>query len=112
MYPKFINIHMIILNINYILNIVITLFLIGVLGLVLNRKNILITLMSIELMLLAVNLNFVIFSIYLDDITGYIFVLFILTIAAAESAIGLAILTVYYRLKNTIRIDKIKKIKG
>ena len=112
MCPIFINIHMIILNINYILNIVITLFLIGVLGLVLNRKNILITLMSIELMLLAVNLNFVIFSIYLDDITGYIFVLFILTIAAAESAIGLAILTVYYRLKNTIRIDKIKKIKG
>jgi len=72
---------MIILNINYILNIIITLFLIGALGLVLNRKNILITLMSIELMLLAINLNFVIFSIYLDDITGYIFVLFILTIA-------------------------------
>jgi len=103
---------MIILNINYILNIIITLFLIGALGLVLNRKNILITLMSIELMLLAVNLNFVIFSIYLDDITGYIFVLFILTIAAAESAIGLAILTIYYRLKNTIQIDKIKRIKG
>jgi len=103
---------MIILNINYILNIVITLFLIGVLGLVLNRKNILITLMSIELMLLAINLNFVIFSIYLDDITGYVFVLFILTIAAAESAIGLAILTIYYRLKNTIQIDKIKNIKS
>jgi len=103
---------MIILNINYILNIVITLFLIGVLGLVLNRKNILITLMSIELMLLAVNLNFVIFSIYLDDIAGYVFVLFILTIAAAESAIGLAILTIYYKLRNTIRIDKIKNIKG
>ena len=68
--------------------------------------------MSIELMLLAINLNFVIFSIYLDDITGYIFVLFILTIAAAESAIGLAILTIYYRLKNTIQIDKIKRIKG
>ncbi len=68
--------------------------------------------MSIELMLLAINLNFVIFSIYLDDITGYIFVLFILTIAAAESAVGLAILTIYYRLKNTIQIDKIKKIKG
>ena len=100
------------LNLNYILNIVIALFLIGVLGLVLNRKNILITLMSIELMLLAINLNFVIFSIYLDDITGYVFVLFILTIAAAESAIGLAILTIYYRLKNTIRIDKIKNIKG
>jgi len=103
---------MIILNLNYILSIVITLFLIGVLGLVLNRKNILITLMSIELMLLAINLNFVIFSIYLDDLTGYIFVLFILTIAAAESAIGLAILTIYYRLKNTIQIDKIKNIKG
>ena len=112
MYPNFFNIHMIILNINYILNIVITLFLIGVLGLVLNRKNILITLMSIELMLLAVNLNFVIFSIYLDDIAGYVFVLFILTIAAAESAIGLAILTIYYKLRNTIRIDKIKNIKG
>jgi NADH-quinone oxidoreductase subunit K len=112
MYPSFDTIYMIILNLNYILNIVIALFLIGVLGLVLNRKNILITLMSIELMLLAVNLNFVIFSIYLDDITGYVFVLFILTIAAAESAIGLAILTIYYRLKNTIRIDKIKNIKG
>ena len=103
---------MIILNINYILNIAIILFLIGVLGLVLNRKNILITLMSIELMLLAINLNFVIFSIYSNDITGYVFVLFILTIAAAESAIGLAILTIYYRLKNNIRIDKIKNIKG
>jgi NADH-quinone oxidoreductase subunit K len=103
---------MIILNINYILNIVIALFLIGVLGLVLNRKNILITLMSIELMLLAINLNFIIFSIYLDDLAGYVFVLFILTIAAAESAVGLAILTIYYRLKNTIRMDKIKNIKG
>lgn len=91
---------------------IIFLFLIGVLGLVLNRKNILITLMSIELMLLAINLNFVIFSIYLDDIIGYVFVLFVLTIAAAESAIGLAILTIYYRLKNNIRIDQIKKIKG
>lgn len=93
---------MLLLNINYILNIAITLFLIGVIGLVLNKKNILIILMSIELMLLAINLNFVIFSIYLDDITGYIFVLFILTIAAAESAIGLAILTIYYRLNNNI----------
>jgi len=103
---------MAILNINYILNIFITLFLIGILGIVLNRKNILITLISIELMLLAINLNFVIFSIYLDDIIGYVFVLFILTIAATESAVGLAILTIYYRLKNTIQIDKIKKVKG
>jgi len=68
--------------------------------------------MSIELMLLAINLNFIIFSIYLDDLAGYVFVLFILTIAAAESAIGLAILTIYYRLKNTIRMDKIKSIKS
>jgi len=112
MYPTFNTTYMLILNLNYILNIVITLFLIGVLGLVLNRKNILITLMSIELMLLAINLNFIIFSIYLDDIMGYIFVLFVLTIAAAESAIGLAILTIYYRLKDTIRIDKIKNAKS
>lgn len=63
-------------------------------------------------MLLAVNLNFVLFSIYLDDIIGQVFVLFILTIAATESAIGLAILVVYYKLKNTIRIDKIKNIKS
>ena len=103
---------MIVTNINYILNIIIALFLIGTLGLVLNRKNILITIMSVELMLLAVNLNFVLFSIYLDDIVGQVFVLFILTIAATESAIGLAILVIYYRLKNSIRIDKIKNIKS
>lgn len=77
------------------------------LGLILNRRNILITIMSIELMLLAVNLNFVIFSVYLDDIIGQVFVLFILTIAATESAIGLALLTVYYNLKKTIQMDKI-----
>ena len=103
---------MITTNISYILNIIIILFLIGALGLVLNRKNILITIMSVELMLLSVNLNFVIFSVYLDDITGYIFVLFILTIAATESAIGLAILSIYYKLKQTIQMDKIKNIKS
>ena len=102
---------MIIININYILTIIILLFLIGLLGLVLNRKNILITIMSIELMLLSVNLNFITFSIYLDDVTGYIFVLFILTIAATESAIGLAILSAYYKLKQTIQMDKIKNEK-
>jgi NADH-quinone oxidoreductase subunit K len=100
------------LNLNYFISVVIILFLIGTLGIVLNRKNIIITIMSIELMLLAVNLNFIIFSIYLDDITGYIFVLFILTIAATESAIGLAILSVYYKLKNTINLDKIKHLKS
>lgn len=81
-------------------------------GIILNRKNILITIMSIELLLLAVNLNFAAFSIYLDDIVGQIFVLFILTIAAAESAIGLAIITVFYRLKNTIQLEPIKKKKN
>jgi len=103
---------MIITNINYILTIIIILFLIGSVGLVLNRKNILITIMSIELMLLSVNLNFIVFSIYLDDITGYIFVLFVLTIAATESAIGLAILSIYYKLRQTIQMDKIKSIKS
>ena len=103
---------MITTNINYILNIIIILFLIGSLGLILNRKNILITIMSIELMLLSVNLNFIVFSIYLDDIFGYIFVLFILTIAATESAIGLAVLTTYYKLKQTIQMDKIKTVKS
>jgi len=111
-YPVLKLTHMITTNINYILSIIILLFLIGSLGLVLNRKNILITIMSVELMLLSVNLNFIIFSIYLDDITGYIFVLFVLTIAATESAIGLAILSIYYKLKQTIQMDKIKNIKG
>lgn len=105
---NFLNKHMITTNINYILNITIVLFLIGSLGLVLNRKNVLITIMSIELMLLSVNLNFIIFSIYLDDVVGYIFVLFILTIAATESAIGLAILSIYYKLKQTIQMDMVK----
>jgi NADH-quinone oxidoreductase subunit K len=83
------------------------LFFISILGLILNRKNILITLISLELILLTVNINFTLFSIYLDDILGQIFVLFILTIAATESAIGLAILTTYYKLQNTIQIDQI-----
>lgn len=90
----------------------IILFLIGILGIFLIKKNIIIILMSIELMLLAININFVIFSIYLDDITGQIFALFILTIAAAESAIGLAILVVYYRIKGIISINFINSIKG
>merc|ERR1712024_73406 len=102
--------NMIITNINYLLTVFTFLFFIGVFGLVLNRKNILITIMSIELMLLSVNLNFAIFSIYLDDVVGYVFVLFVLTVAATESAIGLAILSVYYRLKQTIQMDSIKKL--
>ena len=84
------------------------LFFTGLIGVALNRKNILITMMSIELMLLAVNLNFLIFSQQFDDIIGQIFVLFILTIAASESAIGLAILTLYHNTKNTITFDVVK----
>lgn len=84
-------------------------FIIGLLGIVLNRKNIIIIIMSIELLLLSINLNFAIFSIYLDDIIGQIFVIFILTVAAAESAIGLAIITSFYRLKSSIQMEPIKK---
>ena len=100
---------MLTISITYILNLTCIVFFIGLIGIVLNRKNILIIIMSIELLLLAVNLNFAAFSIYLDDIVGQIFVLFILTIAAAESAIGLAIITVFYRLKNSIQLEPIKK---
>ena len=100
---------MLTIGINYLLNVTLIVFFIGLLGIVLNRKNILITIMSIELLLLAVNLNFAAFSIYLDDIIGQIFVLFVLTIAATESAIGLAIITVFYRLKNSIQLDPIRK---
>ena len=96
------------MNLKYILNVIVVLFFTGVFGIIVNRKNILITIMSLELLLLAVNLNFIVFSDYLDDIIGQIFVLFILTIAATESSIGLALLTRYYRLKNTIQIEKIK----
>jgi len=88
------------------------LFLIGVVGVVLNRKNLIIMLMSIELILLAVNVNFVVFSFWLDDITGQIFSIFILTVAAAESAIGLAILVIYHRLRGQILIEYINLIQG
>jgi NADH-quinone oxidoreductase subunit K len=100
---------MLTINIKYILVLTCIVFFIGLLGIILNRKNILTIIMSIELLLLAVNLNFAAFSIYLDDIVGQIFVLFVLTIAATESAIGLAIITVFYRLKNSIELEPIKK---
>lgn len=88
------------------------LFAISVLGIFLNRKNVIILLMAIELMLLAVNLNFVAFSHYLSDISGQVFVFFILTVAAAESAIGLAILVVLFRNLNTINVDDLDHLKG
>ena len=100
---------MVIVSINYILSLTAIVFFIGLFGVILNRKNILTILMSIELLLLGVNLNFATLSIYLDDVIGHIFVIFILTIAAAESAIGLAIITVFYKLKHSIELESIKK---
>ena len=94
------------------LTVAMILFLIGITGIVLNRKNIIIMLMSIELMLLAVNLNFIIFSVYLDDIMGQLFALLVLTVAAAESAIGLAILVVYYRVRGTISVENTHLLRG
>lgn len=96
---------------NYLVFVVI-LFLISILGIFITRKNIILIVMCIELMLLAINLNFIIFSVYLDDFVGQIFALFILTVAAAESSIGLAILVIFYRLRGTILINKISKLKG
>jgi NADH-quinone oxidoreductase subunit K len=88
------------------------LFLIGLSGIFLNRKNILLLLMSIELMLLAINFNFIVFSVFLDDVLGQLFALLVLTVAAAESAIGLAILVVYYRIRGTIAIEFINLMRG
>jgi len=88
------------------------LFLIGLSGIILNRKNILFILMSIELMLLSVNINFVTFSVYLDDIMGQLFAILVLTVAAAESAIGLAIIILYYRVRGTISVENIHFLQG
>jgi len=94
----------------YFLVLAANIFFIGILGLVLNRQNILIALMAIELLLLSVNLNFIIFSIYLDDIIGQIFVLFILTISATESSVGLSIITRYFNNRSIINYQKVKFI--
>ena len=88
------------------------LFAISVIGIFLNRKNVIVWLMAIELMLLAVNLNFIAFSHYLNDLAGQVFVFFILTVAAAESAIGLAILVVLFRNLRTINVDDMNSLKG
>lgn len=96
---------------NFLL-ISITLFLFSILGIFLNQKNILIMLMSLEIMFLTVSFNFLFLSIYLDDIIGQIFSILILTVAAAESSIGLAILVVYYRIRNTITVELMCLTKG
>lgn len=88
------------------------LFVVGITGIFLNRKNIITLLMSIELMLLAVNINFVAFSVKLGDLSGQIFTVFVLTVAAAEAAIGLAILVVYFRNRGTIDVEDIASLKG
>ena len=88
------------------------LFTIGVFGIFLNRKNIIVILMSVELILLAVNINFVAFSSFLHDLVGQVFALFILTVAAAEAAIGLAILVVYFRNRGTIAVEDVNLMKG
>jgi NADH-quinone oxidoreductase subunit K len=88
------------------------LFTLGVAGIILNRKNIIIILMSVELILLAVNVNLVAFSAFLGDLTGQVFALFVLTVAAAESAIGLAILVVYFRNRGSIAVEDINMMKG
>jgi NADH-quinone oxidoreductase subunit K len=96
---------------NY-LTVAAILFTIGVFGIFLNRKNIIVILMSIELILLAVNINFVAFSSFLHDLVGQVFALFILTVAAAEAAIGLAILVVYFRNRGTIAVEDVNLMKG
>jgi len=88
------------------------LFTLGVAGIILNRKNIIVILMSVELILLSVNLNFVAFSQSLSDLTGQVFALFVLTVAAAEAAIGLAILVAFYRNRGTIAVEDINTLKG
>ena len=100
------------LDLTKFLLISLILFIFGILGIFLVKKNIIIILLSIELMLLSINFNFIIFSAYLDDFSGQIFSLFVLTVAAAESAIGLAILVIYYRIKGIISINFINSIKG
>ena len=100
------------LSLSHFLILGAVLFAISIVGIFLNRKNVIILLMAIELMLLAVNMNFIAFSHYLNDMSGQVFVFFILTVAAAESAIGLAILVVLFRNLQTINVDDLDSLKG
>ena len=100
------------LGISHFLVLGALLFAIAIVGIFLNRKNVIVLLMAIELMLLAVNMNFVAFSYYLNDMHGQVFVFFILTVAAAESAIGLAILVLLFRNKSNINVDELNTLKG
>ena len=100
------------IGLEHYLTVAATLFVIGIFGLFLNRKNVIILLMSVELMLLAVNINFAAFSAYLNDLVGQVFTLFVLTVAAAEAAIGLAILVTFFRNRGTIAVEDVNVMKG
>ena len=103
---------MIEISLGHYLTLAAIIFTIGIIGIFLNRKNVIIILMSIELILLAVNINLVSFSIYLQDMTGQVFAIFILTVAAAEAAVGLAIIVIYYKHKGSINVEQISSLKG
>ncbi len=100
------------IGLSHYLTVAAVMFTIGIFGIFLNRKNVIVILMSIELILLAVNLNLVAFSAFLNDLMGQVFALFILTVAAAEAAIGLAILVVFYRNRGSIAVEDINMMKG
>lgn len=100
------------IGLSHYLTVAACLFTLGILGIFLNRKNVIVILMSVELMLLSVNLNLVAFSSFLGNITGQIFALIVLTVAAAESAIGLAIIVVYFRNRGSIAVEDINMMKG
>ena len=100
------------ITLEHYLTVASVLFVVGIFGIFLNRKNVIVILMSIELMLLAVNINFVAFSSFLGDLVGQVFSLFILTVAAAAAAIGLAILVCFFRVRGTIAVEEINSMKG
>ena len=103
---------MIEIGLGHYLTLAAIIFTIGIIGIFLNRKNVIIILMSIELILLAVNVNLVSFSIYLQNLVGQVFIMFILTAAAAEAAVGLAIIVIYYKNKGSINVEQISSLKG
>lgn len=103
---------MLAIGLSHYLTVAAILFTLGIFGIFLNRKNLIVILMSIELMLLAVNINFVAFSSFLGDLVGQIFTMIVLTVAAAEAAIGLAIVVVFYRARRSIAVEDINELKG
>jgi NADH-quinone oxidoreductase subunit K len=103
---------MMVIGLGHYLTVAAILFVLGIFGIFLNRKNVIVILMSIELILLAVNINLVAFSSFLNDLVGQVFALFVLTVAAAEAAIGLAILVVFFRNRGTIAVEDVSALKG